>query len=158
MLKMNKKGFTLVELLAVITLVAILSGIAVTNIVSTVNNSKKSTFLMDAKRMVSKAEYLLSLDKTNRNKLNNGQISDITYYYSDLNEKGEFQKDADDENFDSSTFVKITKSDSSYLYCVCVEGSRRIISNGSTCNSGASACVDSSTLTGIDKVKDKSLN
>lgn len=149
---MNKKGFTLVELLAVIALVAILSGIAVPNIVSTVNNSKKSTFLMDAKRMVSKAEYLLALSKADRDA---AASSGKTYTFAQLNEKGEFQKDADDGNFDSSTFVRVTKSGSSYVYCICVEGSRRRISSGGACSGGTNACVNSSTLTGIDKVKDK---
>ena len=46
---MDKKGFTLVELLAVIALVSVLSGLAVSNVISSVKNSKKNEFLMDAK-------------------------------------------------------------------------------------------------------------
>ena len=150
---MNKKGFTLVELLAVIALVAILSGIAIPNIISTVNNSKKSTFLMDAKRMVSKAEYLFALNKSDRD---TAATSGKIYKFVDLNEKGEFQKDADDGEFNSNSFVKVTKNSSGYVYCICVEGSRRKINNGSSCNSSTGeGCVNSTTLTGIDKVKDK---
>jgi len=150
---MNKKGFTLVELLAVIVLVAILSGIAVPNIISTVNNSKKSTFLMDAKRMVSKAEYLLALNKSDRN---DAASSGKIYTFTALNEKGEFQKDADDGDFNDNTYVKVTKSDSSYVYCICVDGSKRRISkDNSACSSSTSSCVNSTTLTSIDVVKDK---
>ena len=43
-MKKNKKGFTLVELLAVIALLALLMGIAVPNIISTINNSKEMIF------------------------------------------------------------------------------------------------------------------
>ena len=43
---MNKKGFTLVELLAVITLIAIIAGMAVPNVMSSIENSKKNTFLL----------------------------------------------------------------------------------------------------------------
>ena len=41
---MNKKGFTLVELLAVIALLALLTGIAVPNVISTINNNKKNRY------------------------------------------------------------------------------------------------------------------
>ena len=149
---MNKQGFTLVELLAVIALVAILSGIAIPNIISSVNNSKKNTFLLDAKRMVSKAEYLIALKKNDRDVAVSGKV----YTFSDLNEKGEFSSDADGGNFDSSSFVKVTKSGQGYQYCICVIGSKRKISSGNTCYpSTGEGCISSTSLTGIDKVKDK---
>ena len=43
MKKINNKGFTLVEVLAVIVIVAILGGIAVPNILSTINSSKNKS-------------------------------------------------------------------------------------------------------------------
>ena len=144
---MNKKGFTLVELLAVIALVSILSIIAIPNVVSTINNSKKNTFLTDAKRMVSKAEYLISLNKTDRSNVKNGNVK--TYTYSDLNEKGEFSTDADNGSFDSGTYVKVTYNSTSktYQYCIYVMGSKRHIGS-------SSSCVSSSSLNGINIVED----
>ena len=151
---MNKKGFTLVELLAVIALVAILSSLAVVNVVSSINNSKKNAFLLDAKRMISKAQYLISMDSENRNKLKNGNINSITYDFNKLNDKGEFLKDADDETFQNGDFfVKVEKSDTTFTYCVCVVGSRRKI--GDNCNSSSAICIPESQLTGIDIVVDK---
>ncbi len=149
---MNKKGFTLVELLAVIALVAILSGLAVANVVASINNSKKNNFLMDAKRMVSKAEYLMSQNRNNRElaKTANG----IKFSYNDLNEKNEFLKDADGGDFDTHSFVKVTYSNNQYVYCICVIGSKRII--GDKCDSiSESTCVLSTNLTSIDVVDDK---
>ena len=46
---MNKKGFTLVELLAVIAILAILVIIALPNVLSMFNSAKKDTFLTEAK-------------------------------------------------------------------------------------------------------------
>ena len=48
---MNKKGFTLVELLAVIAILAILVLIAVPNVLSMFNKAKKDVFLTDAKNI-----------------------------------------------------------------------------------------------------------
>ncbi len=48
---MNKKGFTLVELLAVIAILAILVLIAVPNVLSMFNKAKKDVFLTDAKNV-----------------------------------------------------------------------------------------------------------
>ena len=161
----NKKGFTLIELLAVITLLAILMGIAVPNIVSTVNNSKRNEFLSDAKRMVAKAEYLLSLDKSARTSVLGGSTK--IYYFKQnsgkyLNELNEFANDVDGGEYDINSYVKITRSGSSpnytFKYCICLVGSKRKIGAAGvdTCNSSvSSSCVDSTALTGIDVVRDK---
>ncbi len=54
---MNNKGFTLVELLATISLLAVLTMIAVPNIIGIVNRNKNKTYVEDAKKLVSLAEY-----------------------------------------------------------------------------------------------------
>ena len=149
---MNKKGFTLVELLAVIALLALLTGIAVPNVISTINNNKKNTFLMDAKRMVSKAEYLFSSSKTDREIVLAG--GNKIYAFASLNEKEEFKTDADNGSYDPNTFVMISLKNGSYNYCICAVGSKRKI--GTTCNATTgTGCVSSDTLTGIAVVKDK---
>ena len=142
---MNKKGFTLVELLAVIVVLAILTGIAVPNVISTINNNKRRTFLMDAERMVAKAEYFISSSRTDRQIASNGGI---TYSLTKLNEKKEFVSDPDSGTYQVGSFVKVTLSGSEYKYCIYLEGTRRRIGT-------SSSCVDSKSLTGIDVVKDK---
>lgn len=149
---MNKLGFTLVELLAVIALVAILSGMAVVSTVSSINNSRRAAFLMDAKRMISKAEYLIAESREDRNI---AKSTSKIYTLQDLNEKGEFLKDADGGEFDSSSFVKVTFNGTSYEYCICLIGSSRNIKSGDICDStNGNGCVISTTLTSIDKVND----
>lgn len=54
----NRKGFTLVELLAVITIMAIIAVIATPNIISLLERSKKTDFVTDAKEFASKANYM----------------------------------------------------------------------------------------------------
>jgi len=142
---MNKKGFTLVELLAVIVVLAILTGIAVPNVISTINNNKRRTFLMDAERMVAKAEYFLSSSRSDRNTVStNGSI---TYALTQLNEKKEFSADPDGGTYQNAS-VTVTLSGGEYKYCIFLEGSKRKIGT-------SSSCVDSKSLTGIDIVKDK---
>lgn len=58
----NKKGFTLVELLAVIVILGVIMTIAIPNVVSTLEKNKKETFLEDAKKMISSAEYKIRSD------------------------------------------------------------------------------------------------
>ena len=58
----NSKGFTLIELIAVVVILGVIMLIAVPNILATLEKNKKETFLKDAQLLVSAAEYKLSSD------------------------------------------------------------------------------------------------
>jgi len=53
----NKKGFTLVELLAVIVILAIILAIAVPGISGIINSAKKGSFESDVKMIITGIEY-----------------------------------------------------------------------------------------------------
>jgi type IV pilus assembly protein PilA len=56
-MKNNKKGFTLVELLAVIVILAIILAIAVPSISGMITNSKKSAFEANVKMIITGISY-----------------------------------------------------------------------------------------------------
>ena len=97
---MNKKGFTLVELLAVIAILAILVIIALPNVLSMFNSAKKDMFLTEAKNIykeVSK-KYISETMKGNKvNKISNDsnkldmESSNLKYNIS-LDDKGNVKK------------------------------------------------------------------
>ena len=53
----NKKGFTLVELLAVIVILAIILAIAIPSISGVISNAKKSSFDANVKLIIKNMEY-----------------------------------------------------------------------------------------------------
>lgn len=63
---MNKKGFTLVELIAVVVIMAIIAMIATPNIISLIDNGKRSDYIADAKSFIAKAKYMEKLEKYNK--------------------------------------------------------------------------------------------
>lgn len=69
---MKEKGFTLVELLGVIVILSLVMLIAIPNITSTLERSKKEQYLTDATKFVTLVEYNLkngSIDKPGSNEL-----------------------------------------------------------------------------------------
>lgn len=64
-IRKDKKGFTLVELLAVIVVLAIVMGLAAVAITSVLNNTRKSAFVTDAKSFIDGARDLVNADGLN---------------------------------------------------------------------------------------------
>lgn len=64
---MNKKGFTLIELIAVVVIMAIIALIATPNIVNMMDKGKKEDYVADAKEIISKATYMYKLEKYRNN-------------------------------------------------------------------------------------------
>ena len=71
MKRLNKKGFTLVELLAVIVILALLMVVATSTIGGTLTNAKKNTLRTEAQKMLTaiygeaKSSYMLSSNLSN---------------------------------------------------------------------------------------------
>ena len=75
---MNKKGFTLVELLAVIAILAILVLVAVPNVLGMFNNAKKDTFATETKDMIriAQQQYLANFGKYTNYAIKDSKVSE----------------------------------------------------------------------------------
>jgi len=62
MFKLNNKGFTLVELLAVIVVLGIIMVIAIPNVMTTMENARIGTFKIYAQKVLTKAEEVYQSD------------------------------------------------------------------------------------------------
>ena len=84
----KKRGFTLVELLAVIVILAIILAIAVPAITGIINNATRDAFDSDARMLIKAIEYKL--------------LEDDTYFVEDLNENNiEAELNISGDNYDS---------------------------------------------------------
>jgi prepilin-type N-terminal cleavage/methylation domain-containing protein len=109
----NKKGFTLVELLAVIVVLAIIMIIAVPSVLDSMNSAKKSAFQIYAQKVLNTAEtkyqtWILTGDTIY-------SCYNLTYLMGDSvgNYKGYVA--ITNQNTDSVTF-KLTLTDNNYSY------------------------------------------
>lgn len=63
---MNKKGFTLIELIAVVVIMAIIALIATPNIVNMMDRGKKEDYVADAKEIITKATYMYKKESVSK--------------------------------------------------------------------------------------------
>ena len=86
MKKLNKKGFTLVELLAVIVILALIMVLVLPNVMDSMSSARQQTFLLYANRMLSAAMDRRASDELvgnapycyNISELNNGNTNKYT--------------------------------------------------------------------------------
>ncbi len=154
---MNKKGFTLTELLAVIAIIGIISLIAIPNIVNISENVKKDNMLNDAKRFISLAKLAVNSDYDIKNFSKSGVCTSTacTFYIADLNENGDFKInetgniiDVDGLSYNSSSYVRYKKENDELKYCIYLKSEKRYLSSASAAN-----CVNEELLTDRNIVK-----
>lgn len=110
---MNKHGFTLIELLATILILALLMLVAVPNVMSTIDKNKRDTYVEDAKRMITLAEYKVRSD-ANIELPTSGKCIVIPLGSLDLSDFNEGPEGGDYDLVKS--YVVIARSGASYLY------------------------------------------
>lgn len=141
MIKINKNqaGFTLVELLAAMVILALLTAIAVPSVLKLLNKSRSETYINDAQRLISTAENQYKKDtkitklKTNGeciiiglSYLDNGTFDDAPYGGS--YDKGRSFVLIKRENLDDVYYVRLFEQiDSSELRGVMIASSDQLV-------------------------------
>ena len=112
----NKKGFTLVELLAAIVILGILSVFALPMITGMVENSRNKMYVDDALKLIARAEYQMKASSSSIEKPDQGDCIVITMAYLQANEiitapnGGEYDPD--------QSFVVIRNNNDKFEYSV----------------------------------------
>lgn len=115
-MRLNSKGFTLVELLAVMVVIGVVMAVAIPNIVGISTQNKITAYAEDAKKFKNSAEYMLRGDDTIKKPENNGQCVLVNLRYLHGNEYdnppygGEYLMD--------HSFVVMVKKNRQYKYYV----------------------------------------
>ncbi|MDD3241501.1 MAG: type II secretion system protein [Bacilli bacterium] len=104
---MNKKGFTLVELIAVMVVLSVIMVISIPNVVAMLDKQKKNTYISDAKKLVSKVKTEI---RSNDNIAWPNTTNPITIIYLNDVYDGDIKKDPEGNSYSlTKSFVAITK-------------------------------------------------
>lgn len=113
--KLDKKGFTLVELLATIVLLGLLTAIAAPNIIGILQSTKLDTYIEDGKKLGTLAEYKIR-GNSNIIKPGNNQCIGMTMEYLGMSE---FKNPPYDGQYQGSeSYVIIKNVGGTYYYYV----------------------------------------
>lgn len=115
----NKKGFTLVELLAVLVILGILMGLAVPAITRLIGDNKTKTYINDAKKLLARAETVVNSKNTVIEKPDPNDCIIFSLGYLD---DGSFDsspyRDKDGEYMSDASFVVMKNNGGIYEYFV----------------------------------------
>lgn len=122
---MNKKGFTLIEVIVVIVLIALIAVIAVPNVINMANEGLKKEITIDAKSIINDAKHKINLQKYEslRPKDNNPAEIDVSVLGTELDKIYTTKK------------LKIALENNEYVYYVYLENDTYCTSdNESVCS------------------------
>ncbi len=112
---MNHKGFTLVELLATMAVLAVLMLLAIPNVIGVVQNNKNKTYIEDAKKLVTLAEYKINSDPN----LKPSQGSSACFYMEYLDLSKELDEPPNGGQYDrDKSYVYVLNSNGEIQYQV----------------------------------------
>ena len=130
---MNNKGFTLVELLAMLAVLAILMGVAIPNITGILKNQKKNTLKNDAVTLVETAKTKVAreelIKKPNTNEcvvfsltyLNDNDNVEVGPNGGKYEEYGSFvvmKKECNNQGCEYKYYIRLVEDNGSYFYGV----------------------------------------
>lgn len=121
---MNKKGFTLIEVIVVIVLIALITVIAVPNVINMANKGQKKEIIVDAESIINDAKHKINLQKYEslRPKESNPAEIDVNILGTELDKTYKTKK------------LKIALENNEYVYYVHLENKTYCTSNDeSTC-------------------------
>ena len=122
MKRLNKRGFTLVELLAVIAIMALIAGISVPNVLNMLEKGKKEDYISDAKQLIAKAKYKYGMEKYQTLFTTDGACKIIIASNLDFNKT----KDSFGGTYDlTNSKVKICEEESTDKYYVKLESNTK---------------------------------
>lgn len=112
----RNQGFTLIELLAALVILGVIMMVAMPNVVGILNQNRNITYVEDAKKLSTTAEYKFRGDNTLQKPTSNGQCIGASLKYLDNSEfdnppyGGEYVSD--------KSFIIMKKSGNAYEYYV----------------------------------------
>lgn len=113
-MKLNKRGFTLVELLAVFVILGIIMLIAIPNVMGLLDKNKKNTYIQNAKQMISLAEYKFSGDAT----IPRPNVGEVVVFPLSSLEHQDLEQGPEGGNYDVNQSFVVLQNDGSYHYWV----------------------------------------
>lgn len=117
---MNKKGFTLIELIGTITILAIIMAIAIPNVISITRKNKNQTYINDARKMVTLAKYEFE-SNANITRPNGTPSGCVVIQLKNL-DQSELQKGPESGTYDGDeSFVKIIYDTTKKTYAYSVQ-------------------------------------
>lgn len=112
---MNHKGFTLIELLATMSVLAVLMLLAIPNVIGVVQNNKNKSYIEDAKKLVTLAEYKINSDP----KVKPSTGKSVCFYMEYLDLSKELDEPPNGGTYDrSQSYVYVSNSGGEMVYQV----------------------------------------